>query len=57
MKLYKHYKNQKLYEIVDHCMIQVNNEWVEAVIYKRHTYDMKFCRSLEEFENKFKLEK
>lgn len=55
-KLYKHYRNGKTYEIVDYCMIQENNEWVDAIIYKRHTYDKKFCRSEEEFREKFKLE-
>lgn len=54
MKLYKHYKNGKLYEIVDRCMIQENNEWIEAVIYKERNNDLKFCRSLEEFNKKFK---
>ena len=54
MKVYKHYKNSKFYEIVDYCLIQENDEWIEAVIYRRHTYDQKFCRSLLEFEEKFK---
>lgn len=57
MKIYRHYKNGKYYEIVDYCMIQENDEWIEAVIYRRYTYDKKFCRSVEEFENKFDLVK
>lgn len=57
MKLYKHYKNGKLYEIVDYCLIQEDNKWAEAVIYRRHSFEPKFCRSLEEFEEKFKLVK
>jgi hypothetical protein len=52
--MYQHYKNRKYYEIVDYCLIQEEHKWIEAVIYKRHTYDQKFCRSLEEFEEKFK---
>lgn len=54
MKLYKHYRNGKLYEIVDRCIIQENDEWVEAVIYRCHTHTMKFCRNKKEFEDKFK---
>lgn len=56
MKLYKHYKNGKLYEIVDRCMIQENNEWVEAVIYKSYNGHRLFVRSSTEFFKKFKLE-
>lgn len=56
LKLYRHYRNKNFYEIVDYCMIQENNQWVDAVIYRRHTYDKKFCRSEVEFFEKFKLE-
>jgi hypothetical protein len=54
MKIYQHYKNNKFYEIVDYCLIQREHKWIEAVVYKRCNYDQKFCRSLEEFEEKFK---
>lgn len=55
MKTYQHYKNKKFYEIVDTCLIQENDRWIEAVIYRRATYEMKFCRSLKEFNLKFNL--
>ncbi len=55
MELYRHYNNKQLYEIVDYCLIQENDMWCEAVIYQRHSFAPKFCRSAEEFFNKFKL--
>lgn len=57
MDLYKHYKNKQLYEIIDYCLIQEEDKWVEAVIYRRYNFAPKFCRSLEEFLNKFELVK
>lgn len=57
MELYKHYKNGKLYEIIDYCLIQEEDKWCEAIIYRRYNFAPKFCRSLEEFMNKFELVK
>lgn len=56
MKLYRHYKNNKPYEIVDRCLIQENNEWIEAVIYKSYNGHGLFVRPVTEFFKKFKLE-
>lgn len=56
MKLYKHYKKGKLYEIIDRCMIQENNEWIEGIIYKSYNGYGLFVRSGTEFFKKFKLE-
>lgn len=57
MKIYQHYKNKKSYEIVDHCLIQKEYKWIEAVIYKNINGEQLFCRSLEEFGEKFELVK
>ena len=51
-KIYKHYRNKKTYLVEDFCKIQVNGEWVDAVIYSDEA-DNKFVRSLSEFEEKF----
>ena len=37
-------------------MLQVDNEWVSAIIYKREGGEQLFCREESEFLNKFKLE-
>jgi hypothetical protein len=50
--LYKHYKNQKDYETIDYCKMQVNGEWLEAVIYKSVDGDL-YVRALADFEEKF----
>jgi hypothetical protein len=56
MKIYyQHYKNKKYYEIIDYCLIQENNKWIEAVMYTESGRIKKFCRSLEEFNSKFKV--
>lgn len=54
-KLYKHYKNNKLYEIIDFCKIQEEGNWVLAVIYKPYGEDRKFVRSVENFNKSFEL--
>lgn len=54
--LYKHYKNGKSYIITGKCMIQVDNEWIDAVIYKEEFDNELYCRSVIEFSEKFKLE-
>lgn len=53
-KLYQHYKNRKRYIITGKCMIQVNDEWVDAVIYRWEGGEKLFARSEEEFFEKFK---
>jgi hypothetical protein len=55
VKTYQHYKNGKFYEIVGNCLIQENDTWIDAVIYRRIYYTQKFCRSEAEFFEKFKL--
>lgn len=52
--LYKHYKNQKDYETIDFCKMQVNDVWLDAVIY-RSIEGALYVRSLEDFEEKFSL--
>ena len=49
---YQHYNNGKLYSFVSEALIQVNVEWVDAVIYSNG--EKKFCRTKEEFDKKFK---
>lgn len=56
-KLYRHYKNKRLYTITGECIIQLNGEWRQAVIYCLYEGDGQlFCRERSEFMNKFKLE-
>jgi len=52
-KIYKHYKNQKEYIVIDTCYIQINNIWKEAVIYMQIENNKKFVRSKKEFLEKF----
>jgi len=57
---YKHYKNNKIYVVVDFCKIQVNSEWKKAILYKSENPYIKdlFCREYKEFKEKFeKVEK
>lgn len=49
---YKHYRNNKIYTLLDKCKIQVNDKWVDAVIYTDG--NLKFVRSEDEFYKKFK---
>lgn len=55
-KKYIHYNNSKSYLVTDKCMIQVDDEWKEAVLYKEEFGNQLFCRELLEFLEKFKLE-
>lgn len=51
---YKHYRNGRIYIMIDFCRIQENGVWVDGVIYC-HEMNHKdlFVRSLEEFKIKF----
>lgn len=53
--IYKHYKNSKTYLITNKCMIQVDDEWVDAVLYREEFGNQLFCREEKEFLEKFKL--
>ena len=53
--IYKHYKNNHSYEVIDFCKIQENDLWVKAVIYKPTDCDELFVRSLNEFQEKFTI--
>ena len=56
-KLYRHYKNNRLYTITGECLIQENDKWVYGVLYTLKNGDGQlFCRSSEQFFEKFKLE-
>lgn len=52
-KKYRHYKNGKDYITVDFCKIQLNDVWVESVLYKNIDNSF-FARTVEEFSQKFK---
>ena len=52
---YKHYKKEGEYYVVDYCMIQENDKWVEGIVYMAVGSNEKFVRSEVEFEEKFKL--
>lgn len=55
-KLYRHYKNKKYYIITGRCMVQVNDKWEDAIIYRWEGGERLFARSENEFMSKFKLE-
>ncbi len=55
-KLYRHYKNKKHYVITGTCMIQINDEWVDATLYRWLGGEKLFAREEVEFFEKFKLE-
>lgn len=55
--IYRHYKGN-YYRIIDHCRIQLNDEWVDAYIYVdadkfRSVYAIKYVRPISEFHAKF----
>jgi len=52
---YIHYNNKKSYLVTDKCLIQVDDEWKEAVLYKEEFGSQLFCREEKEFLEKFKL--
>lgn len=52
-----HYKNNKTYTIVGHCLLQLNNTWVDGVIYKTIDSDLTFVRDKVDFITKFKIKK
>jgi len=52
---YIHYKNKKIYVIRDTAKIQINNEWVDAIIYSEENKDELYVRTLEDFSRKFIL--
>ncbi len=50
---YIHYKNKKEYELIDKDIkIQVNNEWINAILYQDKN-GKKYVRSQVEFFEKF----
>ena len=53
MKKFRHYRNKKLYQLVDTCKIQENGIWIIGVIYCEVGGNMLFVRSLAEFNCKF----
>ena len=55
--IYRHHKGS-YYRIIDHCRIQLNDEWVDAYIYVdadkfRSVYAIKYVRPISEFHAKF----
>ena len=55
---YRHNKSQNTYRIIDHCKLQINNEWVPGYIYvQAHqpptVYAEKYVRTVTEFHMKF----
>ena len=52
-----HYKNGKTYTILGHCLLQLNNNWVDAVIYKTEGSDLTFVRDKIDFISKFEIKK
>ena len=52
-----HYKNGKTYTILEHCLLQLNNNWVDAIIYKTEGSDLTFVRDKVDFISKFEIKK
>ena len=53
-KPFIHYKNKKVYTPIDLCKVQLDGEWIDAVIYIQNSNSgMKFVRTLIEFKEKF----
>ena len=55
--IYRHYKGN-YNRIIDHCRIQLNDEWVDAYIYVdadkfSSVYAIKYVRPISEFHAKF----
>jgi len=50
---FTHYKKGGEYVVISYGLIQVNNEWVDAVAYIKVGDDKKFFRILKEFKEKF----
>jgi len=55
MVKYQHYNNKNLYHITGMCLIQENDEWVDAVLYKQVGGTLTFVRKESEFMSKFKI--
>ncbi len=54
--LFFHYNNKHTYMVLDKCLIQVNDVWLEGIIYTDLTeteHIKKFVRTEEEFKTKF----
>jgi len=51
---YIHYKNRKIYYVIDTCKIQINDEWKDGVIYVGAENDEKYVRDMDDFIKKFK---
>lgn len=54
--LFFHYRNKHTYIILDKCLIQVNDEWLDGIIYtdlNDNNIVKKFVRTEEEFKEKF----
>lgn len=51
--IWRHYGNDKHYRVIDYCKIQINDQWVEGVIYCTTDHDSKYVRPIDEFIEKF----
>ena len=52
---YEHYKTKDLYVPIDLAFIQIDDKWVDAVIYIEVGSGVKYVRTVEEFVEKFQL--
>jgi len=52
---YRHYKNNKLYSITGVGLMQIDDAWIEAVIYRGLECGGTYIRSEEDFNLKFKV--
>ncbi len=54
-KIYKNIKNGFNYVVIDSCLVKVNENWEEGVIYKRVGEYKSYVRTIQNFNDKFIL--
>lgn len=52
-KSYIHYNNKKTYTTLNFCKMQVNDIWLDSVLYTNDSNEL-FVREVSDFEKKFK---
>ena len=53
--LYTHYRKGGNYTILHYAEMQINDEWIESLVYKSLDSGKIYVRSSEDFDNKFNI--
>ena len=53
--IFRHYKNNNVYVVTGKCKLQVDDVWVDGVLYTPFKSEEIFVRTLKEFLDKFKI--